>query len=135
MTPAAEAAAPIADRPANARRIRPPAARARSRFRPSSALRFVLQLPAFALLGLIKLYQHTLSPALPIVTMGRCGCRFSPTCSHYAADAIRTHGAFAGVSLALRRLIKCTPLHPGGFDPVPPRTPHCARVSTLSSPL
>jgi uncharacterized protein len=75
--------------------------------------------PRRFLLLLIRLYQRTLSPALPILTMGGCACRFSPTCSHYAADAIRTHGVIAGVALAAVRLLKCTPLHPGGFDPVP----------------
>lgn len=91
----------------------------------------LLRLPASALLSLIKLYQRFLSPALPVLTLGRCGCRFSPTCSHYAADAIRTHGALAGTALAIVRLLKCTPLHPGGFDPVPPRRrlPRCERVS------
>ena len=86
-------------------------------------LRAVKGVPSRALVALIRLYQRTLSPALPVITMGRCGCRFSPTCSHYAADAIRTHGALAGAGLALVRLAKCTPLHPGGFDPVPPRRP------------
>jgi putative membrane protein insertion efficiency factor len=87
--------------------------------------------PAWALIGLIKLYQHTLSPALPVLTMGGCGCRFSPTCSHYAVEAIRTRGVVAGFGLAVIRLLKCTPLHPGGFDPVPPRRgPQCARPST-----
>jgi putative membrane protein insertion efficiency factor len=84
-------------------------------------------LPARMLLGLIRLYQRTLSPALPVLTLGTCGCRFSPTCSHYAAEAIRTHGALAGTSLAVRRLLKCTPLHPGGHDPVPARV--CSRVA------
>ena len=91
------------------------------------------QLPARALLLLIRIYQRTLSPALPVLTLGRCGCRFSPTCSHYAADAIRTHGALAGTTLAVVRLLKCTPLHPGGFDPVPPRRtprpPRCTRAA------
>lgn len=91
-----------------------------------------LRLPAFVLLGLIRVYQRTLSPLLPVLTAGACGCRFSPTCSHYAAEAIRTHGALAGVILAAIRLLKCTPLHPGGFDPVPPpRTrPRCERVAS-----
>lgn len=84
-----------------------------------------------ALLAAIRLYQRTLSPALPILTAGACGCRFAPTCSHYAAEAIRIHGAARGTWLALRRLIKCMPLHPGGIDPVPPsdlrRRPVCAR--------
>jgi putative membrane protein insertion efficiency factor len=78
-----------------------------------------LHLPASALLGGIWVYQRTLSPVLPVVFGPACGCRFSPTCSHYAAGAIRNHGAFRGTVLAARRLVKCTPLHPGGFDPVP----------------
>lgn len=91
-------------------------------------------LPAAALLFALRLYQRTLSPVLPVITMGRCGCRFAPTCSHYAAEAIRTHGALAGCGLALVRLAKCTPLHPGGFDPVPPRRPaaRCDRVALPS---
>jgi putative membrane protein insertion efficiency factor len=87
------------------------------RFRAVS--RFVLRLPARTLLALVWLYQKTLSPALPVILGPSCGCRFSPTCSHYAADAVRTHGAVIGSFLAARRLLKCTPLHPGGFDPVP----------------
>lgn len=95
--------------------------------------------PARALLGLIRLYQRTLSPVLPVVTLGNCGCRFSPTCSDYAAQAIRSHGALAGTRLALLRLAKCSPLHPGGFDPVPAtrRAPRCARTTpaaTLAGP-
>ena len=92
---------------------------------------FAVRLPALALLALIRLYQRTVSPALPALLGPGCGCRFAPTCSHYAADAIRTHGALAGTWLATRRLVKCTPLHPGGADPVPPRrpAPRCARVT------
>lgn len=77
------------------------------------------KLPGRALLLAIRIYQRTLSPLLPVVSLGGCGCRFSPTCSHYAAEAIRIHGAFHGTALALARLLKCTPLHPGGMDPVP----------------
>lgn len=91
-------------------------------FAPSAGRRIVkagLRLPAGFFLLLIRLYQRTLSPALPVLTLGGCLCRFSPTCSHYAAEAIRTHGALRGAWLALGRLAKCTPLHPGGFNPVP----------------
>ena len=97
-----------------------------------NTLRFLVHLPATVLLLLIRLYQRTLSPVLPVVFGSACGCRFSPTCSHYAADAIRTHGAIAGVIFAIIRLVKCTPLHPGGFDPVPPRPsrPRCVRTTT-----
>ena len=82
--------------------------------------------------ALIALYQRTLSPVLPVVTLGACACRFAPTCSHYAAEAIRQHGALRGGGLALRRLLRCTPLSAGGFDPVPPvpRAPMtCRRVA------
>ena len=46
-------------------------------------------------------------------------CRFYPTCSHYAYEAIEKHGAAKGSLLAAKRIVKCNPLHPGGFDPVP----------------
>ena len=85
--------------------------------------------PAHCLLGLIWLYRRAISPLLPVVFGPACGCRFYPTCSQYAAAAVREHGALAGAWLALRRLLKCHPLHPGGYDPVPPRRrPTCAAV-------
>lgn len=64
------------------------------------------------LTGLIQGYQYVISPWL-----GRA-CRFDPTCSHYAIDAIRYHGCFQGLGLAFIRLLKCHPFHAGGFDPV-----------------
>jgi putative membrane protein insertion efficiency factor len=66
-----------------------------------------------ALLAAIGFYSRAISPALPP------RCRFYPTCSAYAAEAIETHGALRGTGLALRRLGKCAPWHPGGLDPVP----------------
>jgi putative membrane protein insertion efficiency factor len=99
-----------------------------------AVLSFLVRLPALLLLALVALYQRTLSPVLPVVFGPNCGCRFAPTCSHYAAEAVRQHGAVAGSWLALRRLIKCTPLHSGGFDPVPPRRerhpPVCVRATS-----
>jgi uncharacterized protein len=87
-------------------------------------------LPATVLLTSIRLYQRLVSPVLPAVFGSACGCRFSPTCSHYAAEAVRLHGPLAGTWLALRRLVKCTPLHPGGFDVVPPsRRLACTRAT------
>jgi putative membrane protein insertion efficiency factor len=68
-----------------------------------------------ALLALIRAYQLLLSPLL-----GQ-RCRFYPSCSHYAAEAIRRHGAVKGGWLSLRRVARCHPLHPGGHDPVPDR--------------
>ncbi|MBF0137607.1 MAG: membrane protein insertion efficiency factor YidD [Magnetococcus sp. DMHC-1] len=65
------------------------------------------------LLVLIRGYQLFLAPLLPP------RCRFFPSCSEYAREAVAKHGSLRGVSLALRRLLKCHPLHPGGFDPVP----------------
>ncbi|HXG45004.1 MAG TPA: membrane protein insertion efficiency factor YidD [Gemmatimonadales bacterium] len=70
-------------------------------------------MPARALLGLIRLYQVLVSPALPP------SCRFYPSCSHYTLEAIRRHGAFRGSWLGFRRLLRCHPWHPGGYDPVP----------------
>ena len=67
------------------------------------------------LLWLLRAYQLGISPML-----GQ-NCRFYPSCSHYAMDAIREHGALKGVMLAAVRLSKCHPWHPGGHDPVPKR--------------
>ena len=66
-----------------------------------------------ALLAAIGFYSRAISPALPP------RCRFYPTCSAYAAEAVELHGAHRGTWLALRRLVKCAPWHPGGVDPVP----------------
>ena len=66
-----------------------------------------------AALFLIRLYRWTLSPLL-----GR-HCRFEPTCSLYAYDAIEKYGFLKGAWLGLRRLLRCHPFHAGGFDPVP----------------
>ena len=66
-----------------------------------------------ALLGLIQGYKRFISPLLPRA------CRFYPSCSSYAAEAIERHGAARGVLLAVRRIARCHPLHPGGYDPVP----------------
>jgi putative membrane protein insertion efficiency factor len=66
------------------------------------------------LVGLIRLYQRTFSRWLPGV------CRFRPSCSDYALEALRVHGLVRGGWLALRRLFRCHPFNPGGDDPVPP---------------
>ena len=68
---------------------------------------------ARALLLLIEVYRVTLAPLIGGF------CRYMPTCSVYAQEAIRRHGAVAGSALAARRLLRCHPFHPGGFDPVP----------------
>ncbi len=65
------------------------------------------------LLALLRIYQYLLSP-----WVGQ-HCRFHPTCSEYAREAIETHGALKGAWLAARRLSRCHPWHAGGLDPVP----------------
>jgi len=77
-------------------------------------------LPQTVARALITGYQQAVSPLLPAFFGPSCGCRFYPSCSHYAAEAVSTHGALRGSWLAARRLARCTPLHPGGYDPVPP---------------
>lgn len=67
------------------------------------------------LIGLLRAYQYLLSPFL-----GQ-HCRFTPTCSQYAIDALREHGPWRGSMLAARRVLRCHPWHPGGVDPVPER--------------
>ncbi|MDU0479527.1 membrane protein insertion efficiency factor YidD [Staphylococcus chromogenes] len=69
-----------------------------------------------ALLKAVLFYQNYLSP----LKMGS-SCRFEPTCSAYALDALRERGAIIGVALTAARLAKCGPWHPGGYDPVPVR--------------
>jgi uncharacterized protein len=65
------------------------------------------------LLALIRGYQYLLRPMLG------SSCRFYPSCSDYAREAIERHGAIRGVFLAVKRVGRCHPYHPGGFDPVP----------------
>lgn len=67
------------------------------------------------MLAAIRGYQLFLSPLLGP------RCRFAPTCSAYAAEAIDAHGPLCGSWLALKRILRCHPLHPGGYDPVPPQ--------------
>jgi len=66
-------------------------------------------------LAALAVYQRVLSPLLPPA------CRFAPTCSEYARQAVDDHGFIRGGWLTLARLARCHPFHPGGFDPPPPR--------------
>lgn len=72
-------------------------------------------------------YQCLISPALHAVAGPGCGCRFTPTCSHYAIEALALHGPLAGTALAARRILRCHPWGPSGADPVPARTAFSAR--------
>lgn len=67
------------------------------------------------ILKMIRFYQKYISPMSPPT------CRFYPTCSQYAIEAVEEHGAIKGSYLATRRILKCHPFHEGGFDPVPPK--------------
>lgn len=68
----------------------------------------------FPVLALIRLYQMTISKALPPNT-----CRFYPSCSHYGYQAIYKHGLLKGTLLTVWRVLRCNPFNPGGYDPVP----------------
>lgn len=70
------------------------------------------------LIALVRVYQYGIRPV-----MGS-HCRFYPSCSAYAIEAIEQHGAFRGAWLAVRRLLRCHPWHPGGVDPVPASREH-----------
>ncbi|MDP2027256.1 membrane protein insertion efficiency factor YidD [Sulfuriferula sp.] len=61
----------------------------------------------------IKFYQYAISPMLV------SHCRFTPTCSQYAVEALRKHGALKGLWLSIRRISRCRPRNPGGYDPIP----------------
>ncbi|MEO8384800.1 MAG: membrane protein insertion efficiency factor YidD [Betaproteobacteria bacterium] len=72
-----------------------------------------VSLAARAMLALVRAYQYVLSPYFGTQ------CRFTPTCSHYAVDALTKYGAITGVYLASRRILRCHPWCAGGYDPVP----------------
>ena len=69
--------------------------------------------PRVVIMGLIRLYQLTFAHLM------FTHCRFTPTCSHYTYDAVARHGVVKGTWLGAKRLARCHPFHPGGFDPVP----------------
>ena len=64
------------------------------------------------ILGLLRFYKAAVSPLLPP------SCRFIPTCSEYAREAVERYGALRGATLGARRILRCHPFHPGGYDPV-----------------
>jgi putative membrane protein insertion efficiency factor len=71
------------------------------------------RIPRLVLITLVRAYQVALSPVLG------GACRYYPSCSHYAIEALERHGAWRGGWLAVRRILRCHPFRPGGFDPVP----------------
>ena len=73
----------------------------------------IRSIPKRIMLGMIRFYRRFISPMFP-----PC-CRFTPTCSAYALEAIQKYGALKGGYLAVRRIFRCNPFHPGGYDPVP----------------
>jgi hypothetical protein len=82
-----------------------------------------------AVLALVKLYRAAISPLRP-----PC-CRYTPTCSAYAVEALERFGLARGGWLALRRLLRCHPFHAGGHDPVPPLVAPPGRMSAVSRPV
>ncbi|WP_313799407.1 membrane protein insertion efficiency factor YidD [Cytobacillus sp.] len=69
------------------------------------------------MIGFIRFYQIVISPLKPPT------CRFYPSCSHYGLESVKRFGALKGGWLAIKRIVKCHPFHPGGFDPVPEKLP------------
>ncbi|MFN3305806.1 MAG: membrane protein insertion efficiency factor YidD [Candidatus Kapaibacteriota bacterium] len=67
----------------------------------------------YFLIFLVRFYQTIISPLLPP------SCRFYPTCSNYSLEAIQKYGAIKGLCMSIKRISKCNPMHPGGYDPVP----------------
>ncbi|MCD0452441.1 membrane protein insertion efficiency factor YidD [Actinocorallia sp. API 0066] len=81
---------------------------------------------AWVLIALVRGYRKVISPLLPPT------CRFAPSCSAYGLEALQVHGALHGTWLIVRRIGRCHPFHPGGYDPVP--APRAGRGTTADPP-
>lgn len=90
---------------------RPPNSSARWSSSPDAERTWSVAVPV----GMVRLYQRLLRPVLPP------RCRFAPSCSEYAVQAIEAHGASRGTLLAVRRVMRCHPWNAGGYDPIPAR--------------
>lgn len=77
-------------------------------------LQLILKALNFVLIGMVKFYRKFLSPL-----KGRGCCRYIPTCSQYALEALQKYGPIKGSFLAIKRILKCNPFSKGGYDPVP----------------
>lgn len=108
-----EAARPHEKYSARGERVTHEPPQSSSQHTPHQKLSLISRAVAFSLVVLVKIYQFTLSPI-----MGR-QCRYHPTCSWYALEALRTHGGFTGALLAAKRIARCHPFAKGGYDPVP----------------
>jgi len=80
---------------------------------------WLLNVPKSVLLFAVRVYRLVISPAQAFLFGAGGGCRFTPTCSQFALDAVREHGAVAGGALAAKRICRCHPWGGGGHDPVP----------------
>jgi putative membrane protein insertion efficiency factor len=87
---------------------------------PTRGLRYFYILPASFIILLVRLYRVTLSPAKAFLVGPAGQCRFEPSCSQYAIEALKTHGAITGSWLAAKRVCRCHPWGECGEDPVPP---------------
>ena len=104
-------------------------------FAPFSALRLLPSAFAYPLILLVRIYQLTLSPAKTFLFGSAAECRFEPSCSEYALEALKTHGAMAGTWLATRRICRCHPWGGCGHDPVPPVKPRIGNSKTKVRPI
>jgi uncharacterized protein len=99
----------------------------------AEALYFARFMMRRLLIFLVQIYRYTLSPLLSFIGGPGSGCRYLPTCSDYAIEALRSHGAAHGTWLTARRICRCHPWGGFGFDPVPePTRPVCSPASSPS---
>ena len=96
---------------------------------------WALNVPKFLLISAIQVYRAVISPAQTFLFGATGGCRFTPTCSTYALDAVREHGAMTGTFLATKRLCRCHPWGGCGHDPIPKSGKRKAESGNLLHPV